>query len=209
MRNVTFTDVPSPVDFQDTAEARAWVEHTVASRPWRPRFFEAFAEALNQHFRRPLSVLELGSGPGHLGKHILERCQVATYAALDFSPVMHTLAREHLGSAAERVSFVLRDFRRADWSKDLAPADAVITMQSAHEVRHRQRLPALLAQIHALIRGGGLLLFCDHYVEADTPKNRELYLTKEELPVTLARADFHDVRLLLDWGGMALYRAVA
>jgi hypothetical protein len=97
---MTFTDVPSPVDFRDIAEARAWVEHTVDSRPWRPQFFEAFAKALNHHFRRPLSVLELGSGPGH-------------------------------------------------------------------------------------------------------------YLTKEEQPVTLARANFHDVRLLLDRGGMALYRALA
>ena len=205
---MTFADVPSPVDFRDIAEARAWVEHTVASRPWRPQFFEAFAMALNNHFRGPLSVLELGSGPGHLAKHILGRCQVTTYDALDFSPPMHTLAREHLGSAAEGVSLLLNDFRLADWSKDLAAVDAVITMQAAHEVRHKRRLPALLAQIHRLIRGGGLLLFCDHYAEAGAPKNPELYLTKEEQPVTLARAGFHDVRLLLDRGGMALYRAL-
>jgi SAM-dependent methyltransferase len=206
---VTFTDVPSSVDFHDMAQARAWVEHTVASRPWRPQFFEAFAETLNHHFRWPISVLELGSGPGHLAKHILEHCPVTTYAALDFASAMHILAHEHLGSEADRVSFVLRDFRGADWSKDLAAVDAVVTLQAAHEVRHKQRLPALLARIHGLIRDGGLLLFCDHYAEFGTAKNPELYLTKEEQPIILSRAGFSDLGLLLDYGGMALYRASA
>jgi SAM-dependent methyltransferase len=205
---VTFKDVPSPIDFRDSADARAWVERTVAARPWRPRFFDAFAAALNQHFDRPFSVLELGSGPGHLARHVLERCPVARYAAVDFSPAMHDLARAHLGPAAVRVSFVERDFRTADWTRDLAPVDAVITLQAAHEIRHKRRLPALLAQIHGLIGGGGLLLFCDHYAEPGTAKNSDLYLTREEQPETLVQAGFSAPRLLLDHGGMALYHAV-
>jgi hypothetical protein len=144
-----------------------------------------------------------------LAKHILEHCPVTTYAALDFASAMHILAHEHLGSEADRVSFVLRDFRGADWSKDLAAVDAVVTLQAAHEVRHKQRLPALLARIHGLIRDGGLLLFCDHYAEFGTAKNPELYLTKEEQPIILSRAGFSDLGLLLDYGGMALYRASA
>jgi hypothetical protein len=37
-------DVPSPIDFHDPVQARAWVEDTVKRRPYRPRFFAAFAE---------------------------------------------------------------------------------------------------------------------------------------------------------------------
>ncbi|MDA8092911.1 MAG: class I SAM-dependent methyltransferase [Betaproteobacteria bacterium] len=203
-----FTDVPSPVDFHDLQQARAWVENTVAARPWRSAFFDAFVDALNQHFRRSFSVLELGSGPGHLAGHVLERCTVAQYRAIDFSAAMHALAREHLGAAAERVLFVEKDFRSPHWFAGLAPVDAIVTMQAAHEVRHKARQPGFLAQVRRVIAEGGLFLFCDHYAEPGTGKNPELFLTKREQADTLVRAGFQDVRMLLDFGGIALHRAV-
>ena len=56
-------DVPSPIDFHDPVQARAWVQDTIRRRPYRPRFFAAFASALNERFDKPLDILELGSGP--------------------------------------------------------------------------------------------------------------------------------------------------
>ena len=73
-------DVPSPIDFHDPAQARQWERDTIEARPWRPEFFAAFVSALNGKFHRPFTILELGSGPGHLAERILSECAVANYA---------------------------------------------------------------------------------------------------------------------------------
>jgi predicted methyltransferase len=52
--------------------------------------------------------------------------------------------------------------------------------QAAHEVRHKSRLPLLVAQAHEVIRLGGIFLFSDHYAEPGANKNRELYVTRDE-----------------------------
>lgn len=201
-------EVPSPVDFHNPAEARAWVEQTVAARPWRRDFFRAFAAALNAGDTPPARILELGSGPGHLAGAILAACPHAAYTALDFSPAMHDLARAHLGpAAAATVTFLQRDFRTPDWTDGLRDFAAVVTMQAAHEVRHKQHLPQLLARARTTLAADGLLLFCDHYAEAGSKKHPDLYLTREDQPAMLAMAGFRDITLLLDAGGMALYRA--
>jgi SAM-dependent methyltransferase len=199
------SDVPSPVDFHDPVQARAWVDETVKNRPWRPRFFDAFATALNAHFTRPFTVLELGSGPGHLAEQILRQCAVRNYAALDFSEAMHTLARERLTDAKDKTVFLNRDFRDAGWPRDLGPFDAVITMQAAHETRHHRHLVPLLARAHGLLTAGGLLLYCDHY--AGPGKNPDLYVERGEQAGRLAQAGYMSAQCLHDEGGMALYAA--
>ena len=199
-------DVPSPVDFHDPAQARDWMEHTIKMRPWRPRFFAAFAEALNG-YGGAARVLELGSGPGHLAAAILNACRISEYVALDFSDAMHDLAKEHLGDLASRVHFTRRDFREPDWALGFPPFDAAVTLQAIHETRHRDRAPALFGQIHSSLKPGGLFLYCDHYLEPG--KNPGLYLEREAQPEALAAADFTNIKCILDEGGMALYRATA
>jgi SAM-dependent methyltransferase len=147
--------------------------------------------------------LELGSGPGHLAAAILAACRVSHYTAVDFSPAMHELARQHIGPATDLVGFETRDFRLPEWPSGLGPVDAVVTMQAAHEVRHKDHLPALLAQLHGLVAPDGLLLFADHY--AGDGKNPALFPTREEQPIMLAKAGFSSVTPLLDQGGMTLY----
>jgi len=200
-------EIPSAVDFNDPAQVNDWITHTVRNRVWRPRFFAAFATALNDRFERPFDVMELGSGPGHLAKAVVETCTVASYAAIDSSVVMHGHARKHLGDSAARVRFLLRDFRTDDWTSGLAPIDALLTMQSAHEVRHRSRQPALLKKMREVLKPAGLLLFCDHYFEAGTERQSELFLPREEQAEMIRAAGFEQVTQLLDLGGMALYRA--
>jgi SAM-dependent methyltransferase len=200
-------EVPSPINFHDLAQARSWVDDTVARRPWRPRFFVAFSGALRAYFEQPFTVAELGSGPGHLAKVMLDQCNVVAYAAVDFSDAMHTIAREHLGQAASAVRFVRADFRDTNWTDRIDSVDAVITMQAAHEVRHKSRLPALFRQIRDVVRPGGLFLYCDHYTEPGSTKNSELHLRPDEQPALLAEAGFSEVVRLLDEGGITLYSA--
>lgn len=203
------SDVPPPVDFHDAEAAEAWIAATIAKRPQRPAFFAAFAQALRALDRDHMRVLELGAGPGMLAEHLLAQVSIESYVLLDFSEAMHDLARARLADELEHCVFETRDFRDANWPDGLGRFDAIVTMQAAHEVRHKRHLPKLLIQARGLLRPGGVFLYCDHYSEAGTEKNPLLYFSKSEQPHALRKAGFEPVTLLKDDGGMALYRAVA
>jgi SAM-dependent methyltransferase len=196
-------DVPIRVDFRDPATARAWIEDTRIRRPYRPRFFAAFCAALAP--RSKLRILELGSGPGQLAREILVHCDVHSYVALDFSPAMHEIAAEHLGELARRVTFVTRDFRDPAWPSDLGAFDAIVTLQAAHETRHKRHLVPLLERARTVLAPGGVLLYADHYLtpEAALPA---LAPARADQPLALERAGLVDVELCYEEGNMALWR---
>lgn len=197
-------DVPIRVDFRDAQVARKWVAETRINKPFRPNFFTAFCKALSSH--RHLRVLELGSGPGQLAREVLLQCDVSSYVALDWSQAMHDIAAEHLGDLARRVNFVVRDFREPTWPEGLGLFDAIVTMQAAHETRHKRHLVPLLERARSLLIDGGALLYCDGYLH---PENKlpALSLDRTEQPRALERAGFVDVVSLHDEGNIALYCA--
>ena len=114
------------------ADARNWAATAMQKRPWREEFFQAIVHELSLLSLSAVSVLELGSGPGFLAACVLQALPVAKYVALDFSPSMHTLAKEQLGAMADRVTFLEGDFRRSDWNVGLPWFDAVLSMQAIH-----------------------------------------------------------------------------
>ena len=199
-------DVPIRVDHRDPATARAWLEDTRISKPFRANFRAAFCAALAN--RRQLRILELGSGPGELAREILLNCDVTTYVALDWSQAMHDIAAEHLGELASRVTFVVRDFREPAWPASLGTFDAIVTQQAVHETRHKRHALPLFERARPLLVPGGLLLYCDSYVVPDA-KIPALFLERDDQPGVLERAGFVDVQLLHDEGNLALYRATA
>ncbi|HTL32977.1 MAG TPA: class I SAM-dependent methyltransferase [Kofleriaceae bacterium] len=196
--------MPIRVDFRDPATARTWITETRIKKPFRPNFFAAFCTALSS--RSSLRILELGSGPGQLAREILLHCDVSRYVALDWSQAMHDLAAEHLGELARRVTFVVCDFREPAWPANLGVFDAVVTMQAAHETRHRRHVVPLLERARTLLVPGGVLLYCDGYLHPET-KLRALSFERADQPRALERAGFVDVRLLHDEGNQALYCA--
>lgn len=195
-------DVPIRVDFRDAATCRTWIEDTRIKRPYRPRFFAAFCAALAS--RPSLRILELGSGPGQLAREILVHCDVHAYVALDFSPAMHEIAAEHLGDLASRVAFVTRGFREPSWPHDLGMFDAVVTLQAAHETRHKRHLVPLLERARTVIVPGGVLLYADHYMTPEMTL-RALATARDDQPTALERAGFVDVELRYEEGNMALW----
>ena len=196
-------DVPIRVDFRDEATARRWIQETRIARPYRSDFVDAFGRALR---RRPnIRVLELGSGGGELARWLLGVCDVVTYVALDFSPAMHAIAAERLGELAHRVTFVLRDFRDPAWADGLGKFDAVVTLQAAHETRHKRHLVPLLERARAHLFTGGVLLYADQYLTPETI-HRALFPARDDQARALERAGLVDIELLHDEGNMALWR---
>lgn len=201
-------DVPSPIDFHDPAHVEAWIKDTLGSKPWRLKFFDAFVSSLNWHFAEPFMVLEIGAGPGHLAERILSECRIAHYTALDFSAPMLKLASERLAPFHDRVAFVRRNFLEPHWQQNLGAFDAVVTLQTAHEVRHVRRQPALFSQIRTVLKKNGVFLYCDHYASQGSRKNPDLFLALEAQVTLLTEAGFSGIEKLHDESEMALYKAV-
>jgi SAM-dependent methyltransferase len=206
-RKDTFDDVASPIDFRLRDHARSWAETAMEVRPWRREIFQRISGELGALNRDPLTVLDLGSGPGFLGAHLLQDHPSLNYVALDFSAAMHQLGRERLGLLAERTRFVERDFKHTGWSEGLGPIDAVVTSQAVHELRHKRHAPALYHQVRQLLSGGGVFLMCDHFAGEGGLENRSLYMTAAEQREALKAAGF-SVELLMRRQTLLLFRAV-
>jgi SAM-dependent methyltransferase len=199
-------DVPSPIDLRTMRDAAQWAEEVSAKRPWRPKFFEAFAHELRALPGGVGSLLELGSGPGFLAQYLLTNLEIGRYIALDFSDAMHSLAGERLRGTANSVEFITRDFREPTWTGGLPHLSAVVTLQAVHELRHKRRAAALYAQVASVLKPGGLFLMCDHYCGAGGMTNDALFMSEPEHVEALASGGLTGVACVHKEGGMVLYR---
>lgn len=198
-------DVPSPIDLTRMDDAREWAEQAMLKRPWRTEFFAEFARVLDEGEAQ--QVLELGSGPGFLARHLLEALPQIQYTALDVSAAMHALAAERLGELQTRVSFVERSFREPGWVEGLGRFDHVVTIQAVHELRHKRYTPMLHEQVRGLLAPGGRYLVCDHFAGPGGMKNDQLYMSIDEQREALQRAGFARVEPVLLKRGLMLYLA--
>jgi len=198
-------DVPSPIDLRRLADALAW-KASASERPGRAQMLEAFAIELQKS--KPSAILELGSGPGFLAEKILNLLPEASYAALDFSAVMHDLARSRLGARAHHVTWIERDFRSAGWSHDLPKVSAIVTLQAVHELRHKSRAAALHARVRDLLAPGGSYLMCDHWCGDGGMTNSELYMSLDEHAAALAGAGFDNFERVMLAGTLVFFKAV-
>jgi SAM-dependent methyltransferase len=203
-------DVPPGEDFHDEAAAAAWADAALRKRPWRPLIFDLFVTAVHESRSAGPCILELGSGPGFLAEHVLDRCpSVARYTLLDFATPMLRQSQQRLGRHQARTAFVQADFKSDSWPGEVGgPIDLVFSMQAVHELRHKRHAPRLYRQIRALLRPGAELVVCDHLPEgAPTPQHRRLLMTTSENLAALADSGFPDPRLVWSEHNMALYRA--
>ena len=210
-------DVPTPIDLRDPTTAATWVAEADRKRPHRADVRRRIAEVVADVGRARvidasklgildaarLHVLELGAGPGLLAEAIYEACEIERYVAFDFSQPMLEIARQRLG---ERVTYMLGDFLDPQWPALLEgqPFDAVVAMQSVHELRHKRRAQTLYAQAKTLMRPGSVLVVCDH---APTDP-RPLMMTADEQHAAMTAAGFTDVKTVGTFEGLYVVSAL-
>lgn len=202
-------DVPSPIDLRTMPDAQEWESTAMQKRPWRTEFFGEFAQEVRSASRtHEIQILELGSGPGFLAKHLLDQIQnISRYVALDFSSAMHQLAIQRLGEQASRVDFVERSFLQPEWYSDLGAFDFVVTHQAVHELRHKKHAVSLHSKVAQLLKPSGRYLVCDHFAGVDGMKNTDLYMSINEQAQALTEGGFSSVLCLLSKGGLVLHGA--
>jgi SAM-dependent methyltransferase len=200
-------DVPSPIDLRLMNDAQEWAATSLAKRPSRTAFFTHCTAAIESTTVPIHRILDLGSGPGFLAQHLLCTLPSVTYSAFDFSPAMHQLATERLGSLCLRVQFIEPSFRDLEWPLGLGMFECVVTHQAVHELRHKHHAVGLHQQVRGLLTPGGIYLVCDHFFGEDGMKNDQLYMTINEQRASLLSAGFSSVEQLFLKDGMVLHHA--
>jgi cyclopropane fatty-acyl-phospholipid synthase-like methyltransferase len=206
--SVVIEDLPSPIDLRLMRDAREWEQTVMAKRPWRTDFFARMGSEIAASTPPVGRILELGSGPGFLAQHLLQTLNDVSYVLLDFSPAMHELARARLADLGRHAEFLERDFKQADWNRDLGKFDCVVTIQAVHELRHKRYAAGLHTRVRELLAPDGFYLVCDHYCGVDGMQNDRLYMSIAEQEKALSEAGFFHIEQLMQKGGMALYRAM-
>jgi len=200
-------DVPSPIDLRQMPDAAEWEQSAMSKRPWRREFFAQFADQIAAAPKKVHRVLEIGSGPGFLARHLLETLSDISYVLLDFSPAMHELATSRLIGLENRIRFIEKDFKQENWYKSLGRFDCVVTNQAVHELRHKRHATQLHSQVRGILEREGLYLVCDHFVGDGGMTNTQLYMSVEEQKQALLAAGFIRVEEILTKGGLVLHRA--
>jgi SAM-dependent methyltransferase len=196
------------------AHARHWEEsalrwHDTADQryPARGAFWDLFVSELDGAFTRPPRVLELGAGPGFLAERILSRVPVETYALVDISPAMHSLARARLAAHASRTRFLTADYGAADWTDGLDTYDVLVSLQAIHEVRRKERVAGVYRAVRNHLAPGAVALICDRCLTPEHPGDEVLHMTATEHELALRDGGFSDVRTLRHAGELAMFRA--
>src|SRR5439155_26487746 len=197
-------DVPSPIDLRRMSDAAEWEQAAMLQRPWRLEFFAQFAAEIAIARQKVHRVLEIGSGPGFLAKHLLDTFPEISCVLLDFSSAMHQLAKARLTGLESRVQFIERDFKHEEWSQGLGRLDCIVTNQAVHELRHKRHATQLHSQVRSILQHDGLYLVCDHFAGDGGMENAQLYMSVQGQKDALLAAGFIQVEEILVKGGLVL-----
>ena len=198
-------DVPYGDDWGSAAVVAGWASAADQKRPWRAQIRDHMANIVAT-LPPGARILELGSGPGFLAHRVLDRCPtLKSYVLLDFSEHMLELSRERL-APFPAARFMLASFKSDEWTRHVdGPFDAVLAMQSVHELRHKRHARRLYEQVHQILSIPGLFAVCDHLPFDDSPTSTALYMTELEQRQALVSARFANVRVDRSINGLVLY----
>jgi len=195
-----------PHDYFNEEYVNEWTQGANSRRPFRLQFFDTFAAELATYSK--FKILDLGSGPGFLAEHILDRCDVASYHLFDFSPHMLELSRTRLERFAERVCFHKGSFLEENWWQTLpSPFDAIVSLQAVHEVRQADRIPQLYRELRSLLGDQGIALIADQV--NDEVQQEEHFLTASDHEAALREAGFDEIRQVCAIGDLKMFAGKA
>lgn len=188
----------------------------------------AFVERLAELGARG-SILDLGTGPGHIPVLVVERLPGVTVTAIDLSREMLLRAERHREASAhrDRLRFLVGDVKKVDYRD--ASFDTVYSSSVLHHIPDPRDL---LREMKRLVRPGGCLLLRDLYRPASreqaealgakhaadgTDAHKETFLasllaawTSEELRALATEVGLTDARVVVDTDRhMSLQRAAA
>jgi SAM-dependent methyltransferase len=149
----------------------AYLARLANSWPERPQIALHIAKQISALGKAAPRVLELCCGPGWLAAQLLPALPTMHYVGVDISPPFLDFAQAELALHADRIALLEVDLSATDWPTALAkqvgadPFDAIISLQSLHDVGDATTIERLYGQCKALLAPGGRLLNADLIVQ--------------------------------------------
>jgi len=159
----------SHVDWSPFGEA--WDSMQLRHNPYRNEQIQSLLSASGVlHMEQP-SVLDLGCGPGILGKLILKHRPNTHYVGADSDPLM-LAAMRHLVNGSN-VQATLVDLREADWTRGLGQFDSVVSLTALHWLSQAHQ-KKLYSDIFGILKQGGSFVVGDPYLPEDPHEEESL-----------------------------------
>jgi ubiquinone/menaquinone biosynthesis C-methylase UbiE len=135
--------------------------------PNRHKMVEVIIAVLAESAPEPRLVLDLGAGTGFLLERLLRRFPNCRAVAIDGSRQMVASAKSRLGALAERVDFVVADFRQPEaLGVAVESADAVVSAYALHHLNLQEKAQ-LIGHCRARLKEDGWFLNADLVVSED------------------------------------------
>ncbi len=176
------------------------------------------AGLLKEKHHKKIRLLELGIGAGGLAQAVLDSLAdgpeagqpcATEYTGIDIQPALVKHGKERLGSAGyPDTCLVQEDLKNDGWTRGNGPFDAVISLQTFHDLGGIDALETVYRQIHGLLVPGGILVNADFVIpfEKDDP-DRPRRLPIETHQELLDGIGFVDFRCEMQEGKMACMSA--
>jgi SAM-dependent methyltransferase len=167
------------VDWQHFAAP--WDEMQLRYNPFRQDQLDNILYASGILQRDAPSVLDLGCGPGTIGRLVARECPGARYVGSDGDPLMLCALHNLLPESRKRSLNI--DLRTTAWSAQLVNQfDAVTSLTALHWLS-RTNLEQLYRSVFVVLKPGGTFVVGDPY-DPDDPKERERLRAYQERKVS-------------------------
>ncbi len=158
---------PSVRAYEISARVAAYDADMDLMHPNRHKMVEATMAVLAESAPDPRLVVDLGTGTGFLLDRLLRRFPNCRAVAIDGSQKMVAEAESRLGILAQRVEFVIGDFRQPQaFGVQVNSADAVISAYALHHLDLPEK-GQLIAHCRGLLKEDGWFLNADLVVAED------------------------------------------
>jgi len=135
--------------------------------PLRHKMIEIILDIVPFNREAALKVMDLGAGTGIFSARVLEKFPNARVTAVDGAEAMVDIAADRLGPLADRLNWVIADFRQLPAETLVADSyDLVISSYALHHLNAGEKL-VLLKQVVCVLKTGGWFLNADIVVAED------------------------------------------
>jgi ubiquinone/menaquinone biosynthesis C-methylase UbiE len=160
-------DSSSVQAYETSARVAAYDADMDLMHPNRHKMVEVIRAVLAASTSDPRLVVDLGTGTGFLLERLLRRFPNCRAVAIDGSQQMVAAAKSRLGALAERVEFVVGDFRQPETlGAEIESADAVVSAYAFHHLNLQEKAE-LIGRCRGLLKENGWLLNADLVVSDD------------------------------------------
>lgn len=167
-------------------------------------------ERLKRMARDDMRILELSPGPGGLAEAILGAIAVSEYVGVDISSASLQYAKQRVEKFAANSEWLQADLNQDTWLDRIDEGyDAVVSMQSLHDLGGHAEVARMLRLAHGLLVEGGVLLYADLLSSPSDPDGANPgRLTVDAHLRLLEQSGFARVACTLQIGGFGCFEAV-